>query len=63
MRFRTPDLPAAPAAVVPVTAAGGAVRDALGRTVEFDTDLTRRWSGEMAATPGLAADLCAALRG
>jgi myo-inositol-1(or 4)-monophosphatase len=42
------------AAVVMVTAAGGTVTDAFGRPVEFDTDLTRRWSGVVAATPRLA---------
>jgi myo-inositol-1(or 4)-monophosphatase len=50
------------AAVVLVGSAGGAVRDALGRPVEFDTDLTRRWSGVVAATPELADEVCAALR-
>lgn len=45
------------AAVVMVTAAGGAVLDAYGRPLAFDTDLTRRWSGVVAATPALAAEL------
>lgn len=45
------------AAVVMVTAAGGAVRDVHGRPVEFDIDLTRRWSGVVAATPQLADEL------
>ena len=37
--------------------AGGVVVDAFGRAVEFDTDLTRRWSGIVAATAALAAEL------
>ncbi len=45
------------AAVVLLEAAGGAVVDALGRPIEFDIDLTRRWSGIAAATPALAAEL------
>jgi len=45
------------AAVVMVTAAGGAVVDAYRRPLVFDTDLTRRWSGVVAATPELAAEL------
>jgi len=51
------------AAVVMVTAAGGAVVDAYGRPIELDTDLTRRWSGVVAATPALAADLAVTLTG
>lgn len=51
------------AAVVMVTAAGGAVIDAYGRPIELDTDLSRRWSGIAAATPSLAADLAATLTG
>jgi myo-inositol-1(or 4)-monophosphatase len=50
------------AAVVTVTAAGGCVADALGRPVEFDRDLTRRWSGIVAATPALADELGSVLR-
>ncbi|MQA03980.1 MAG: inositol monophosphatase [Streptosporangiales bacterium] len=49
------------AAVVLLDAAGGAVRDVHGRPLEFDTDLTRRWSGVVAATPELADDLAALL--
>ncbi|KIF72852.1 inositol monophosphatase [Streptomyces sp. 150FB] len=49
------------AAVVMVTAAGGAVRDVHGRPVDFDTDLTRRWSGVIAATPQLADELAEVL--
>jgi len=45
------------AAVVLVTAAGGAVCDVHGRPIEFTTDLTRRWSGVVAATPQLAEQL------
>jgi myo-inositol-1(or 4)-monophosphatase len=50
------------AALVLVEAAGGAVRDVFGRPIELDTDLTRRWSGVVAATPDLADELAAALR-
>jgi myo-inositol-1(or 4)-monophosphatase len=50
------------AAVVLVAEAGGAVRDVDGRPVVLDTDLTRRWSGVVAATPALADDLAAVLR-
>jgi myo-inositol-1(or 4)-monophosphatase len=39
-----------------VSAAGGAVVDAYGRPLMFDTDLTRRWSGVVAATPAIAAE-------
>lgn len=49
------------AAVVLVGAAGGAVRDVHDRPLEFDTDLTRRWSGVVAATAELADDLAALL--
>ncbi|MFF2115119.1 inositol monophosphatase family protein [Rhodococcus koreensis] len=45
------------AAVVLVGASGGVVLDAFGRPVEFDTDLTRRWSGIVAATPELGEEL------
>ncbi|EOM76834.1 inositol monophosphatase [Rhodococcus rhodnii] len=45
------------AAVVLVGASGGVVVDAYDRPIEFDTDLTRRWSGIVAATPELAASL------
>ncbi|MFD4404861.1 inositol monophosphatase family protein [Nocardia sp. NPDC058499] len=45
------------AAVVQVTASGGVVLDAYGRPIEFDTDLTRRWSGIVAATPELGHEL------
>lgn len=46
------------AALVQVPASGGVVVDAFGRPIEFDTDLTRRWSGIVAATPELAEGLC-----
>lgn len=45
------------AAMLTVPAAGGAVRDAFGQELEFDTDLTRRWSGIVAATPALAEEI------
>ncbi|SDD17168.1 myo-inositol-1(or 4)-monophosphatase [Actinokineospora iranica] len=51
------------AALVTVPAAGGAVIDARGRPLEFDPDLTRRWSGIAAATPRLADDLAATILG
>lgn len=52
------------AAMLFVPAAGGAVIDLHGRPLEFDTDLTRRWSGIVAATPRLAESLAeAALAG
>ncbi|WP_211191618.1 inositol monophosphatase family protein [Actinoplanes sp. TBRC 11911] len=47
------------AALVLVPAAGGAVVDAFGRAVEIDPDLSRRWSGVVAATPELAEQLAA----
>jgi myo-inositol-1(or 4)-monophosphatase len=50
------------AAVVLAGAAGGAVRDVFGRPVELDIDLTRRWSGVVAATPDLADELATVLR-
>ncbi|MBT2409858.1 inositol monophosphatase [Streptomyces sp. ISL-12] len=45
------------AAAVMVPRAGGVVLDARGRPLVFDTDLTRRWSGIVAATPELGAEL------
>jgi myo-inositol-1(or 4)-monophosphatase len=45
------------AALVTVPMAGGAVRDVHGRPLGFDTDLTKRWSGVVAATPALADEL------
>ncbi|KUN00110.1 inositol monophosphatase [Streptomyces yokosukanensis] len=51
------------AAMVTVPAAGGAVIDVHGRPLEIDPDLTRRWSGVVAATPALAEQLADAIRG
>lgn len=51
------------AAMVLVPAAGGAVLDAFGRRLEIDPDLTKRWSGVVAATPELAEQLAAAIAG
>jgi myo-inositol-1(or 4)-monophosphatase len=51
------------AAMVIVPAAGGVVLDAAGRRLEIDSDLTRRWSGVVAATPQLGEELAAAVRG
>ncbi|MFE3280707.1 inositol monophosphatase family protein [Nocardia sp. NPDC059239] len=45
------------AASVMVPAAGGVVLDAHRRPITFDTDLTRRWSGVVAATPQLGEQL------
>jgi myo-inositol-1(or 4)-monophosphatase len=45
------------AAMVMVPAAGGAVLDVRGRPLELDPDLTRRWSGVVAATRELAEEL------
>jgi myo-inositol-1(or 4)-monophosphatase len=59
-RHRIVDL--APALVL-VTAAGGAVIDALGRPIEVDNDLSRRWSCVVAASPALAEELAAVIRG
>ncbi|BBX64258.1 inositol monophosphatase [Mycobacterium saskatchewanense] len=51
------------AAMVMVPAAGGAVLDVWGRPLEIDPDLSRRWSGVVAATPELAEELAATVRG
>jgi myo-inositol-1(or 4)-monophosphatase len=51
------------AAMVIVPAAGGVVLDASGRPLEIDLDLTRRWSGVIAATPELGEELAATIRG
>ncbi|MQA10957.1 MAG: inositol monophosphatase [Pseudonocardiaceae bacterium] len=51
------------AAMVIAPAAGGAVLDAHGRRLEIDTDLGRRWSGVVAATPELAEQLADTIRG
>lgn len=45
------------AAMLLVPAAGGAVVDAYGQPVEFDSDLSRRWSGVIAASEELAEEL------
>jgi myo-inositol-1(or 4)-monophosphatase len=45
------------AAMVMVPAAGGAVLDVRGRPLVLDPDLTRRWSGVVAATRELAEEL------
>jgi myo-inositol-1(or 4)-monophosphatase len=50
------------AAMVTVPAAGGAVLDVHGRPLEIDPDLTRRWSGVVAATRELAEELAATIR-
>lgn len=51
------------AAMVTVPAAGGAVLDVYGRPLEIDTDLRRRWSAIVGATPELAEQLAATVRG
>ncbi|GAA3739725.1 inositol monophosphatase family protein [Salinactinospora qingdaonensis] len=51
------------AALVMVPAAGGVVRDVFDRPLEIDTDLTRRWSGVVAATPELAERIIETVRG
>ncbi|GAA3655624.1 bifunctional fructose-bisphosphatase/inositol-phosphate phosphatase [Nonomuraea antimicrobica] len=49
------------ASVVLAEAGGGAVRDVFGRPIGLDTDLTKRWSGVVAATPDLADELVTVL--
>jgi myo-inositol-1(or 4)-monophosphatase len=39
------------------------VIDAPGRPIEMDMDLSRRWSGVVAASPALAEELAAVIRG
>ena len=51
------------AATVLVPLAGGVVIDVQGRRIEFDTDLTKRWSGIVAATPELAEEIALAVVG
>lgn len=52
------------AATIPMAQACGAVViDAHGRSLTIDTDLTRRYSGIVAATPALAEELAAAITG
>lgn len=45
------------AATILVGSSGGVVVDAFDRPIEFDIDLTKRWSGIVAATPELADQL------
>jgi myo-inositol-1(or 4)-monophosphatase len=59
-RHRIVDL--APALIL-VPAAGGAVIDALGRPIEIEAGLSRRYSGVVAASPALAEELAAVIRG
>ena len=49
--------------MVLVPAAGGTVIDALGRPIEVDSDLSRRWSGVVAASPALAEELATVIHG
>jgi len=51
------------ATVALAQACDATVIDAHGRAIEVDPDLTRRWSGVVAATPALAEELAAAIRG
>lgn len=51
------------AAAVLVPASGGVVRDLHDRPIEFDTDLTRRWSGIIASSEALADELIALILG
>lgn len=51
------------AAAVLVPAAGGVIRDLHDRPIEFDTDLTRRWSGIVASTDTLAQELIDLIQG
>jgi myo-inositol-1(or 4)-monophosphatase len=45
------------AAAVLVPASGGVIRDVHDRPIEFDTDLTRRWSGVVASSEALVEEL------
>lgn len=51
------------AAILYARAAGATIADAFGRPLEFRTDLTRRWSGIVAATGDLAAELAEVIAG
>ena len=51
------------AAIVLLPLGGGTVIDAYGRPFVLDADLTRRWSGVVAATPELANQLAEILHG
>jgi myo-inositol-1(or 4)-monophosphatase len=59
-RHRLVDL--APAMVL-LPAAGGSVIDAFGRPIEVADDLSRRWSGVVAASATLAEELAAVISG
>ena len=50
------------AAIVIVERAGGAVLDVHGEPVAFTTDVATRWSGVVAATAELAAEIVAVVR-
>ena len=50
------------AALVFLPAAGGVVLDAFGRPIEFDTDMTRRWSGVVAASEPLGEQVADVIR-
>jgi len=51
------------AATIPIArACGVTVIDAFDRAIEIDTDLTRRWSGIVAATPELARNIQETIR-
>jgi myo-inositol-1(or 4)-monophosphatase len=50
------------AAAVLLPAVGGVVVDVHERPIVFDVDLTKRWSGVVAATPELADEIAAAVR-
>lgn len=50
------------AAAVLLPLAGGTVIDLYDRPIVFDTDLTKRWSGIVAATPDLAREIASILR-
>lgn len=49
------------AAMVLIPAAGGFVCDAFGRPLDFDHDLTKRYSGVVAASRPLAEEICAVI--
>ena len=51
------------AAMVLLPTVGGVVMDVHGRAIEFDTNLRRRWSGIVAATPALGETLAGAVLG
>lgn len=49
------------AALVLVVGTGGVVVDLHGRPLELDLDVSRRWSGVVAASPALAEEICATI--